>query len=398
MSLPDSNRPSLSSYNAPEEWIRFYDKPSILKPFDSIQVRPHEAPVRPREAPVRPRETPVERWDRINVDPPNIKVNPFDCIADRTYVAPGERWPRLSGDPPIRPRSSISNVYDEEFRFKGLMYQGQNVAELDLTGNRGCINYFKKKWKTPTGKIVIVASIVLITVGVYAAVSGIVQAASSTEQTDHSRVMPFSDTASGIYNKDIDDRLKFVTAIVSLQLRNICNVEENISWDTLQNILAQCTVLEADQNITYGEETYSGKFSETDVSTWFYDFVKNHDSDVLDASRIHSTEINEVIQFVANQTVDFHVFSKSVSSSSSLLDIGMIRFPTKKDPFVKLYRLQLKGAFSGKRFMMVFTSGEERILTATVTSCKYYPRNDLLQHIQTDKIKTIVRTFEDMFA
>ena len=134
------------------------------------------------------------------------------------------------------------------------------------------------------------------------------------------------------------------------------------------------------------------------ASYYFYDFVKNHDSDVLDASRIHSTEINEVIQFVANQTVDFHVFSKSVSSSSSLLDIGMIRFPTKKDPFVKLYRLQLKGAFSGKRFMMVFTSGEERILTATVTSCKYYPRNDLLQHIQTDKIKTIVRTFEDMFA
>jgi hypothetical protein len=210
--------------------------------------------------------------------------------------------------------------------------------------------------------------------------------------------MPFSDTSSGIYNKDIDDRLKFVTAIVSLQLRNICNVEENISWDTLQNILAQCPVIEADQNITYGEETYSGKFSETDVSTWFYDFVKIHDSDVLDASRIHSPEINEVIQFVANQSVDFHVFSKSVSSSSSLLDIGMIRFPTKKDPFVKLYRLQLKGTFSGKRFMMVFTSGEERILTATVTSCKYYPRDDLLRHIQTDKIKTIVRTFEDMFA
>ena len=152
MSLPDSNRPSLSSYNAPEEWIRFYDKPSILKPFDSIQVRPHEAPVRPREAPVRPRETPVERWDRINVDPPNIKVNPFDCIADRTYVAPGERWPRLSGDPPIRPRSSISKVYDEEFRFKGLMYEGQNVAELDLTGNRGCINYFKKKMENSDGE------------------------------------------------------------------------------------------------------------------------------------------------------------------------------------------------------------------------------------------------------
>jgi len=76
----------------------------------------------------------------------------------------------------------------------------------------------------------------------------------------------------------------------------------------------------------------------------------------------------------------------------------MIRFPTKKDPYVKLYRLQLRGTFSGNRFMMVITNGEERILTATVSSRKYYPRDELLQCIESETIRTSLATFEDMFA
>jgi len=250
-------------------------------------------------------------------------------------------------------------------------------------------------WEHPAGETMIIMTGVVAT---YAIISGIVKASRSVQMSEKTRVMPFNTTSSGIYNKDIDDKLKFVTALVSIQLRNLCNEGKGVSWDTLQAMMSQFPVLEPDQNKTDAQETFSGKFSETDVSTWFYDFVKKHDNDVFDAARIHSPEINEVIQFVGNHSVDFHVFSETVSDSSDLLDIGMIRFPAKKDPYVKLYRSQLKGTFSGNRFMMVFTSGEERTLTATVSARKYYPRVELLQCLQPETIQKVVATFEDMFA
>lgn len=245
-----------------------------------------------------------------------------------------------------------------------------------------------------------VKTVVIITgiLATYAALSGIVKMASGTQMEEQTRVIPFTDASVGMrtYDKNIDERLKFVTAAVSLQLQNVCSAGGDISWDTLQAILAQCPVLEADQNSTDAQETFQGAFTEDNMSSWFYDFVKKYDRDIFDASRIHAPEINEIIQFVANQSTGFCVFSKSVVSSSSLLDIGIIRFPTEQDPHVKLYRLQLRGTFSGSRFMMVFTSGEKRTLTATVNSRKYSPRDDLLQRIRSDTIRQAITSFEDM--
>ena len=255
----------------------------------------------------------------------------------------------------------------------------------------------KKVWEHPTGKTAVIVSGVLAG---YAIVSAIVRATTGEQVTENRRVMPFTETSLGTYDKDIDEHLKFITASVSLQLRRLCDIEgADMSWESLQAILAQCPVLEADKDRVYGEETFNGEFSETAVSAWLYDFINTHDSDVLDASRIHNPEIRQVIQFVGDQSVEFNVFSKAVSKSTDLIDIGMIRFPTEKDPCVKLYRLQLKGQFSGKKFMMVFSSGETRSITASVSSQKYYPRDELLQRIQRiqpDTVKNALEKFESM--
>jgi hypothetical protein len=192
--------------------------------------------------------------------------------------------------------------------------------------------------------------------------------------------------------------LNFITAAVSIQLRKLCDTEgADMSWESLEAILAQCPVLEADQKRVYGEETFNGEFSEVDVNTWLYDFINKHDGDVLDAARIHDQEIRNIIKFVGDQSVEFNVFSKAVSISTNLIDIGMIRFPTKIDPCVKLYRLQLRGTFVGKKFMMIFSSGVNRSITASVSSHKYYPRDELLQRIQTDAVKNTLEKFESMF-
>ena len=276
--------------------------------------------------------------------------------------------------------------------------QGDDISDDEIAHVRNrsdCKNYFKKAWDKPAGKTVVVLASFMAT---YAIISGIVKATSGVQRSVRSRVMPYSNIWAGTYNKDVDDRLRFVTAAVSIQLRNLCGAGEDVSWESLQAVLAQCPVLEADANKTFAQETFDGKFSETDVSTWFYDFVKKHDSDIFDAARIHGVEINEVIQFVENCSVDYHVFSGTDSDSSSLLDIGMIRFPTKNHPHVKLYRLQLKGTFVGSRFMLVFASDQERSLTANVTSRKYYPRDELLQGIPAEVVRNTLETFEEMLT
>ena len=244
-------------------------------------------------------------------------------------------------------------------------------------------------------KMLKISTIVVGVLAGYAIVSALVRATAGEQVTENRRVMPFTETSLGTYDKDIDEHLKFITATVSLQLRRLCDTEgADMSWESLQAILAQCPVLEPDQDRVYGEETFNGEFSETAVSTWLYDFINRHDSDVLDAARIHSSEINEVIKFVGDQSVGFTLFSKDVSNSYDLIDIGMIRFPTKKEPFVKLYRLHLKGIFEG-RGMLIITE-ETRLIAASVRSQKYYPRDELLQRMLPESVKNTLEKFESV--
>jgi len=74
----------------------------------------------------------------------------------------------------------------------------------------------------------------------------------------------------------------------------------------------------------------------------------------------------------------------------------MIRFPTKNNPYVKLYRLQLSGTFVGSKHMMIFGK-KERTFTASVNSRKYYPREELLQRFSQETIQSILIKFESMF-
>ena len=322
----------------------------------------------------------------------NVERNPQSWNEFNEMYDPPKMKTSMYGFPPDRPNdishSQLSSVVEIEGEI--------NYGPEPRSAWRDTKNMCAKVWETKTGKAAVIVSGFLAG---YALVAAIVRAAKDAKVTEDSHSMPFNNTYLGTYNKDIDDRLKFITAAVSIQLRKLCDTEgADMSWESLEAILAQCPVLEADQNKVYGEETFNEEFSKVDdVNTWLYDFINKHDGDVLDAARIHNNEIRNVIKFVGDQSVEFNVFSKAVSTSTNLIDIGMIRFPTKTDPCVKLYRLQLRGTFMGKKFMMVFSSGENRSITASVSSHKYYPRDELLQRIQSENVKNTLNKFESMF-
>ena len=231
----------------------------------------------------------------------------------------------------------------------------------------------------------------------YAAVSAIVKASSPTQKSCSLRVLPFHDVLSKdtyTYDKGIDNRLKFITADVSNKLKDEYAARGDISWDTLQGFLLQNTALRHGEPV-HAEKPFAGKFTEPEMKTWLNKVVKECDTEISDALRINDPQITEVIQFVANQSVGFSILPKSVSNSTSLLDIGMIRFPTKDNPYVKLYRLQLTGAFSGSSHIMPSGGDETRVLTATVDSCNYYPNDIVLQRINPEYVDKTIARFED---
>ena len=245
-----------------------------------------------------------------------------------------------------------------------------------------------------------VGFILSATILLYSALSSNVRENSGTQQSYSLRVLPFDAVLSkGIYDKYDDDRLKFITATVSNKMKDLCDdAGKDISWDRLQVIMLQNAALQ-EKNKRYDKRNFyfldgKAKVSNDEMKKRINTYVKECDTDVFDAVRIHDPEITEVIQFVANQSVEFGILPKSVSNSMSLLDIGMIRFPTKDNPYVKLYRFQLTGTFSGSRFMMVQDT-EERILTVTVDSCEYYPNYDLLQRIDPEYVDKTIARFED---
>jgi len=234
-------------------------------------------------------------------------------------------------------------------------------------------------------------------IATYVFVSGIVRLTRDKKTSAQKKVLPFNTIPLGTYNKDIDTRLQFVTAIVALQLKDLYASGEDISWEMMQSVLKQCLVLEEDENKIEARDTFTGDFSEDNVKSWLYEFLNKHDSDVQNAARIHDAEITEVIDFIVNKSIErdtfLDYFSASETNSFDLIDIGMIRFPTEKNPYVKLYRLQLKGTYSGERLMVM--KADKRAITASVNSRKYYPREELLQRFSQETIQSILIKFEN---
>ena len=259
-----------------------------------------------------------------------------------------------------------------------------------------CTRYWKKAWENKCGKVVIciTGGLVALTL-LYAGIAGIVSASTEVSKNEKVHVLPFNNISMGVYNKDVDDRLRFLTATVAMELRNMCDKDKPISWEAMQSVLSQCSVLEKYDTDLHVIDTFADDFSDTThVKSWLYTLLKTKDMDVFNAARIHDTDINEVIDFVKNSSTH-NWMADHVSNSYDLLDIGMIRFPTKTEPYVKLYRLQLSGLFSGSSFMMA-SRNINRSLSADVYSCKYHPRDDLLKLLAPDMVKNTLIKFEHM--
>jgi len=234
------------------------------------------------------------------------------------------------------------------------------------------------------------------------------------ERINDHKVLEFQNIiAPGEYNKIKDELLKFATATAALEIKKRCASCENITWDNLEKIMNECVVLEKGRSSTVNEMKTKTLKDLEDVEDkvgylklWFRNLIERADSDVYDAMRLGSDEIDSVMSLVLKDVGvhgDFSVsgickgflslFANSIHAKKDILDIGMLRFPTEDRPYVKLYRIRLSSRADGDR--VLFIGGDMKVSASVeLTSRKYYPRLELIKNLSSDFVSTTVSTFE----
>jgi len=209
--------------------------------------------------------------------------------------------------------------------------------------------------------------------------------------------------AAGEYNKIVDERLRFVTAIAALEIRRMCDSSTNITWEQLEKVMNECVMLEKSDDSTVNKlesKTFSEIKDASDkvgyLKEWIRNLVLQADSDVYDAMRLTDDDLDSVLGLVLKDTGihdGWTFFVNSHDIERDLLDIGMIRFPTDDRPYVKLYRILVRVRAKNRRILFL-ESGKHATTSVEFTSRKYYPRMDMFKSLSSDVVSTGISTFE----
>lgn len=94
------------------------------------------------------------------------------------------------------------------------------------------------------------------------------------------------------------------------------------------------------------------------IKSWFKKTVTETDPKVYENSMIVQNGVLDRLAKIASETgakvEDFEsLFSSHDERADKVLEIGIIRFPTKEDPYVKLFRMQIFAWFSSSRVLFV---------------------------------------------
>ena len=243
----------------------------------------------------------------------------------------------------------------------------QRLSNVDPDGNAQTIN-------AGTGAILLLLA---------GGIALVVKLASGPKKGKKTRkVFEFNNktVSKGEYNRDADNFLRFVTATVAEELKRLCAAGNAVSWDDINNVLLQCPMLEIQESskVFKTETRYVKDLKTTDKNTemrqWMYEVVKSADADVFDVARLHEAEFNDIINTSLGD----------IDNDDEALDIGIIRFPTKVLPYVKVYRLLVSSMIGH--------------VSVEIHSVKYYPKIGVLSSIPAETVVFVNKKFEHMLV
>ncbi|GJE88711.1 hypothetical protein PsYK624_047940 [Phanerochaete sordida] len=132
-----------------------------------------------------------------------------------------------------------------------------------------------------------------------------------------------------------------------------------------------------------------------EIETWFADLVQ--DEGVLMDTKIN-TEVLSRILVETDVTIDSlkALLRKSERKSRVFFDIGVLRFPNKKEPYIKLYRIQLTAWIERKQYLGLVWK-EDGALDGTYSAYDFYPCKDVLDVVQPQVQEQAAAEVEQLF-
>jgi hypothetical protein len=247
---------------------------------------------------------------------------------------------------------------------------------------------------------------VSIAIGISLVITYIIAGSTQTKTTTAHNVLNFNNNVADTYeyNKDVDDHLKFIIANITLELRQTCDTTDDVSWSTLESILNQCTGLRKDDNPDVNKiETKDLKdLKSTDkiaeLKEWIHDIVQRTDKDILSVMRTNDVDFERVMTDSLNEmSYGFLGFFWSKKRyENDVIDIGFIRFPTKKKPFVKLYRIRVVYLYNLTQFFGIGDMTKQ--VGVEINTRKYYPNDKVIDTFPSTSMINIITRFENMIT
>jgi hypothetical protein len=273
-----------------------------------------------------------------------------------------------------------------------------NEAEQHGRMNKNVFDYSdailssKKLWMIGGG-----AALAVVIAG---GVSGIVAASRDTASKDDTYQMEFQNVAGidaptrrGAARRQyfgLDPRLKVVTAMLVLRMRDMCTAaDKEVNWDDVQAMLNQCILLrKKTDDVDFMSSVTSKEYGSSPdkdayLKKWFHDLIHQHDTDVEKTTRMFGKELDALVDICTesvtsteNAYLDF--FYGKVHQSLTIIDMSMIRFPTPEVPYIKVYRLRCNSSFDGLCGMFAGGSSHTSALRVELNTRTYEPNDGIV--------------------
>ncbi|KAG7090534.1 hypothetical protein E1B28_009643 [Marasmius oreades] len=208
--------------------------------------------------------------------------------------------------------------------------------------------------------------------------------------------------------KQLDDKMKLMIAISMKKLLELKN-KNALSWNDIQGCFNQNTSLIAESSPKEivkeftAESSSDFKFDGSPdpnlvqkVMVW-WEGQACPDPDIRNDSKLDIDSLAKVVAWSGAAITDFwNVWSKHERHERTLLEVGVMRYPTIAHPYFKIYRIQLLAWSDCSR--TVWHQEDKNGIKSTVTSQIFKPNNEVLDKVKKETMKAAVTEIDDLFS
>jgi len=207
--------------------------------------------------------------------------------------------------------------------------------------------------------------------------------------------------------KKLDDALKVFIAVINKKILQIPANQR--SWDTIQALFLKDVLstpkgdpvvvtppdyTKNDTNWFKVDGSPDPKIVDEVLRWWANKAVP--DEDIRKDTKINIKELANIVAWTGATVTNFwNFFAKSEYHSKTVLDIGVLRYPSPNEPYFKVYRLQVT-AFSDCTRILGYQKDTNGI-TSNLTYRSFLPNDENIKKISEETRKKAIDEIDKLF-